>query len=89
VDRHAGLLQRPAASPSPPGRTTAAAWFRPRIEGLLDAHIHAIPVNDTDLAGAANQVSDYYRGLDGLEGHGPDTGPQVPRVTWEQYKRTL
>ena len=66
-----------------------AAWFRPKIEGLWDAHIHAIAVNDTDLAaGAANQVSDYYRGLDGLDGHGPDTGPQVPKVTWEQYKRT-
>ncbi len=106
----------PAASPSRPGRTTAAArwtspspagcgtrrnavralrsvgfaaWFRPKIEGLWDAHIHAIAVNDTDLAaGAANQVSEYYRGFDGLDGDGPDTGPQVPKVTWEQYKRT-
>jgi len=67
-----------------------AAWFRPKLEGEWEAHIHAIAVNDTDLsAGAAAQVSDYYRGLDGLAGHAPDPGPQVPKVTWEQYRRTL
>jgi hypothetical protein len=64
-----------------------AAWFRPTIPGVWDKHIHAIAVNDTDLApGAADQVSDYYRGRDGLAGHGPDTGPQVPKHTWEWYK---
>ena len=65
-----------------------AAWFRPTIPGLWDRHIHAIAVNDTDLAaGAAAQVSEYYRGFDGLAGDGRDQGPQVPKRTWEQYKR--
>lgn len=64
-----------------------AAWFRPTIPGLWDKHIHAIAVNDTDLAAsAANQVSEYYRGFDGLEGDGLDQGPQVPKHTWEWYK---
>jgi len=64
-----------------------AAWFRPTIEGLWKKHIHAIAVNDTDLsAGAANQVSEYYRGFDGLDGDGRDAGPQVPKHTWEYYK---
>ncbi len=65
-----------------------AAWFRPTIPGLWDRHIHAIAVNDTDLAsGAAAQVSEYFRGFDGLAGDGRDQGPQVPKITWEQYKR--
>ncbi|MET0816660.1 MAG: peptidoglycan-binding domain-containing protein [Solirubrobacteraceae bacterium] len=64
-----------------------AAWYRPTIPGLWDKHIHAIAVNDTDLAaGAADQVSEYYRGFDGLSGDGRDTGPQVPKHTWEWYK---
>ena len=66
-----------------------AAWFRPFIPDLWDAHIHAIAVNDTELAaGAPAQVSEYYRGFDGLAGDGLDAGPQVPKLTWEQYKRT-
>ena len=36
--------------------------------------------------GAADQVSEYYRGFDGLSGDGRDTGPQVPKHTWEWYK---
>jgi hypothetical protein len=65
-----------------------AAWLRPTIPGLWNRHIHAIAVNDTDLSsGAAAQVSEYYRGFDGLSGDGRDTGPQVPKVTWEIYKR--
>ena len=64
-----------------------AAWFRPTIPGLWDRHIHAIALNDTDLAaGAADQVSEYYRGFDGLAGDGRDRGPQVPKHTWEWYK---
>ncbi len=66
-----------------------AAWFRPTIPGLWDKHIHAIAVNDTDLSsGAAAQVSEYYRGFDGLAGDGRDQGPQVRKTTWEIYKRT-
>ena len=66
-----------------------AAWFRPTIPGLWSKHIHAIAVNDTDLSsGAAAQVSEYYRGYDGLSGDGLDRGPKVKKTTWEIYKRT-
>lgn len=66
-----------------------AAWYRPTRPGVWPAHIHAIAVNDSDLsAGAAAQVSEYYRGYDGLAGDGRDTGPRVRKVTWEQYRRS-
>jgi hypothetical protein len=65
-----------------------AAWYRPAIPGVWEHHIHAIAVSDPDLSGAAqDQVVDYYHGRDGLAGHGPDTGPKVKKVTWEQYRR--
>jgi hypothetical protein len=65
-----------------------AAWFRPDNPGVWNAHIHAIAVGDTDLhPEAADQVSEYYRGGDGLAGSAPDNGPKVKKITWEQYKR--
>ena len=65
-----------------------AAWYRPTIPGVWTHHIHAIAVSDPDLAsGAQDQVVDYYHGRDGLAGHGPDNGPKVRKVTWEQYRR--
>lgn len=69
-----------------------AAWRRGPKDGM-DPHIHAIAVNDPDLSGidagfcAQQQVSEYYRGLDGLGGGGSDDGPKVKKVTWEQYRR--
>jgi hypothetical protein len=46
-------------------------------------------VSDTDLSPQAqNQVGDYYLGLNGLANRGPDDGPQVTKVTWEQYQKT-
>jgi peptidoglycan hydrolase-like protein with peptidoglycan-binding domain len=65
-----------------------AAWNRPTIPGLWVHHIHAIAISDPDMAPAAQaQIWDYYHGMNGLTGHGPDTGPKVPKRTWEQYKR--
>ena len=65
-----------------------AAWFRPANPGVWNAHIHAIAVNDTDMhPEAADQVSEYYRGGDGLAGDAPDSGPKVKKITWEQYRR--
>ncbi len=64
-----------------------AAWYRPDAPDW-DPHIHAIAVNDTDMhPSAADQVSEYYRGGDGLVGDAPDPGPKVKKVTWEQYRR--
>jgi len=63
-----------------------AAWYRPWVG---NEHIHAIAISDPDLSGPAQrQVSEYYRGGDGLEGDGSDNGPNVTKRTWEQYKRS-
>jgi peptidoglycan hydrolase-like protein with peptidoglycan-binding domain len=65
-----------------------AAWLRTPAQADWGYHIHAIAVSDPDLSsGAQHQVGDYYLGLNGLAGRGPDDGPQVTKVTWEQYKR--
>jgi peptidoglycan hydrolase-like protein with peptidoglycan-binding domain len=69
-------------------RVGFAAWYRPTIPGLWNAHIHAIAINDPDLStGAQHQVGDYYQGKDGLAGGAPDTGPKVKKRTWEDWKR--
>jgi hypothetical protein len=50
---------------------------------------HAIAISDTDLAPAAQkQVGKYYEGRNGLANNGPDDGPPVVRVTWEEFMRT-
>ncbi|EHY87246.1 peptidoglycan-binding domain-containing protein [Saccharomonospora azurea] len=65
-----------------------AAWLRSPSQGNWPWHIHAIAVNDTDLSTPAqNQVGKYYLGRNGLANNGPDDGPQVSKVTWEQYLR--
>jgi peptidoglycan hydrolase-like protein with peptidoglycan-binding domain len=66
-----------------------AAWHRLTIPGLWNEHIHAIAISDPDLSTAAqHQVGDYYQGRNGLADGGPDHGPQVRKITWEQYKRS-
>lgn len=70
-------------------RVGFAAWLRRPSQGDWPLHIHGIAVNDTDLSLAAQkQVGMYYLGRDGLAGNGPDDGPQVPKVTWDQYLRS-
>lgn len=65
-----------------------AAWHRTADQGDWAAHIHAIAVSDTDMSPEAQaQAGDYYEGRNGLADNGPDDGPQVPKVTWEEYQR--
>ncbi|HEY7591986.1 MAG TPA: peptidoglycan-binding protein [Actinophytocola sp.] len=65
-----------------------AAWRRTPSQGDWGFHIHAIAISDTDQSPAAqHQAGDYYLGLNGLANHGPDDGPQVTKVTWEEYQR--
>ncbi|WP_262285814.1 peptidoglycan-binding protein [Micromonospora sp. MA102] len=65
-----------------------AAWVRDPSQGDWPWHIHATAINDTDLSSQAqHQVGDYYLGMNGLANRGPDDGPRVPIVTWEQYQR--
>jgi hypothetical protein len=87
VKRGCGLHK--AATVAALRRVGFAAWYRPTIPGTWEEHIHAIAISDSDLSsGAAAQVADYWFGRDGLAGHGPDTGPQVPKTTWEQFRRS-
>ncbi|EHR61628.1 hypothetical protein SaccyDRAFT_2782 [Saccharomonospora cyanea NA-134] len=70
-------------------RVGFAAWLRSPSQGDWPWHVHAIAVNDTDLSTPAQkQVGMYYLGRNGLANNGPDDGPQVPRVTWEEYLRS-
>ncbi|MEU7798739.1 peptidoglycan-binding protein [Micromonospora arborensis] len=65
-----------------------AAWVRNPNQGDWPWHIHATAISDTDLSSQAqHQVGDYYLGMNGLANQGPDDGPQVPIMTWEQYQR--
>ncbi|GLW30058.1 peptidoglycan-binding domain-containing protein [Actinoplanes regularis] len=69
-------------------RVGFAAWVRDPSQGDWPWHIHAAAINDTDLSSQAqHQIGDYYLGLNGLAGRGPDDGPKVSIQTWEQYQR--
>lgn len=58
-----------------------AAWHRTENQGDWPAHIHAIAVGDSELSsGAAQQVTDYINGRNGLAGHGPDDGPRLSPI---------
>ncbi|MEV4892598.1 peptidoglycan-binding protein [Nonomuraea sp. NPDC055795] len=69
-------------------RVGFAAWVRDPQQDDWPWHIHAVAISDTALSGQAqNQVGDYYLGLNGLAGRGPDDGPKVTIRTWEEYQR--
>lgn len=60
-----------------------ATWDRPTISGLWSRHVHGIVSGDgTASSGAKGQVSEYYRGGDGLVGSrkDPDWRPVVPQI---------
>lgn len=65
-----------------------AAWLRTPDQADWPFHIHAEAISDPDLSsGAQHQVGDYYLGKNGLASGAPDDGPQITRVTWEEYQR--
>ncbi|MFC4533675.1 peptidoglycan-binding domain-containing protein [Sphaerisporangium dianthi] len=69
-------------------RVGFAAWLRSPDQADWPWHIHAAAINDTDLSSQAqHQIGDYYLGLNGLAGRGPDDGPKVTIRTWEEYQR--
>jgi peptidoglycan hydrolase-like protein with peptidoglycan-binding domain len=69
-------------------RVGFAAWVRSPDQADWPWHIHAAAINDTDLSSQAqHQIGDYYLGLNGLAGRGPDDGPKVTIRTWEEYQR--
>jgi len=69
-------------------RVGFAAWVRSPAQGDWPWHIHAAAISDTDLSSQAqHQTGDYYLGLNGLAGKGPDDGPKVAIRTWEEYQR--
>lgn len=65
-----------------------AAWLRTTRQGFKVDHIHALPIGGDLSPGAAEQVSAYRAGRNGLKGNGPDDGPRVGVITWEQYLRS-
>ena len=84
----------PDQDPTPRGRHRAlrqvgfAAWLRTPAQGDWPLHIHAVAISDTDLsAPAQKQVGACYEGRNGLADDLPDDGPQVSRVTYEEYLR--
>ena len=72
-------------------RVGFAAWVRDPSQDDWPWHIHAVAINDTDLSKQAqHQVGDYFLGMNGLSGRGPDDGPKVkPIRSWEQYRRAI
>ncbi|WP_214413178.1 peptidoglycan-binding domain-containing protein [Sphaerisporangium fuscum] len=69
-------------------RVGFAAWVRSPDQAGWPWHIHAAAISDTDLSSQAqHQIGDYYLGLNGLAGRGPDDGPKVTIRTWEEYRR--
>ncbi|OPG05711.1 peptidoglycan-binding protein [Microbispora sp. GKU 823] len=69
-------------------RVGFAAWVRSPDQADWPWHIHAAAISDTDLSSQAqHQIGDYYLGLNGLAGRGPDDGPKVTIRTWEEYQR--
>lgn len=94
-----GALDLDAERLTPVQRTAAvtalravgfAAWLRTPAQGSWPWHIHAIAISDTDLsAPAQKQVGAYYEGRNGLANNLPDDGPRVPKLTFEEYRRSL
>jgi hypothetical protein len=63
-----------------------AAWHR-HPPTFKDPHIHAVAIGDKELhPQAAEQVIQYKNHQNGLANHGPDEGPRVAFVTWEQFQ---
>ena len=63
-----------------------AAWLRTPAQGF-PYHIHAVAINDADLAPAAHyQIYDYYRGRNGLNGHGADNTPKAYRAPFRTFE---
>lgn len=69
-------------------RVGFAAWHRLPSEGPWGEHCHAIAVGDRELSrGAANQVTAYHNGRNGLANNRADNATRAyVHVTWDTYK---
>jgi hypothetical protein len=63
-----------------------AAWHRDPNQGPWPHHVHAVVIGHPFLSsGAANQVTAYLNGRNGLANNAPDDGPRlvpIPRPVW-------
>lgn len=68
-----------------------AAWHRTPDQGNWVEHIHCIAVGCPSLSrGAANQVTAYHNGRNGLANNRADDGPRLyAKNTWESYKASM
>ena len=66
-------------------RRGVAIWHRtPAQSASFPHHYHAVWLGCPHLSRlAASQAADYRAGLNGLAGKGPDDGPKVPYITWQ------
>lgn len=88
LDAEALTTQQRTAAVTALRRVGFAAWLRNPSQDDWPWHIHGVATNDTDLSlSAQKQIGAYYEGRNGLSGNAPDDGPQVTKVTWEQYLR--
>lgn len=66
-----------------------AAWYRPAIPGLWNAHIHAVLIDHGNLApSAARQVQAYLARRNGLKDNAPDPDPGwigSARFSWRDH----
>lgn len=66
-----------------------AAWYRPTIPNLWNAHIHAVLIGDRRLSpAAARQVEAYLQRRNGLKDNAIDTDPgwtNIARYTIEAF----
>ncbi|MDI5979311.1 peptidoglycan-binding domain-containing protein [Amycolatopsis magusensis] len=88
VDISVKNISNPTAAVKALREVGFAAWHRTPSQGDWVAHIHGIAISDTDMSPQAQaQAGDYFKGLNGLANHNSDDGPQVKKVTWEEFKR--
>lgn len=67
-----------------------AAWVRSPTQGDWPWHVHAVALSDTDLSlPALRQAGAYLTGRNALKNNGPDDGPRVPKLTYENYLKGL
>ena len=72
-----------------------AAWSRGRGHDTFSPHIHAIALGDRQMSGrgasygAADQIPDYARGLNGLSNHARDPDRHVGRPVPQWAKKYL
>jgi hypothetical protein len=66
-----------------------AAWHRTTAQGNWAEHVHAVQYKNAKLSpAAAQQITAYLNGRDGLVGNRPDDGPRITLVAFPYHTVT-